>query len=146
MNYLSFVTILFILLVILFLLIKPIIGDRQKNIIYGDEINLYFNKLILHELKLISSICSKDDYISRENYLAEIIAILNKNPYYATSSLEEQEFIFLAKKREHISRQINELESKFYLNQISSHDYKAEKETLTNLIKKTDIEIAPYIT
>lgn len=145
MNYLPFVTILFILLVILFLLIKPITFDRQKNNVYANEIKLYFNKLIHQELKSIANNGTEEDYSANDNYRAEIIAILNKNPYYATSSLEEQEFIFLAKKRERISGQINELESKFYLNQISNHDYETEKANLTKLLRKTEEEIAPYI-
>lgn len=145
MNYLPFVTILLILLVILFLLIKPITFDRQKNNVYANEIKLYFSKLINQELKSIANNGSEEDYSANDNYRAEIIAILNKNQDYATSDIEEQEFIFLAKKREQIARQINELESSFYLNQISNQAYETEKANLTKLLRKTEEEIAPYI-
>lgn len=148
MNYLPFVTILLILLVILFLLIRPLTFDRQKNNIYSNEIYLYFDKLIDHELKQIVNNNSEQleqELAFEENYRAEIVALLNKHPDYATSEIEEQEFIFLAKKRKHIARQINELESSFYLNQISNQTYETEKANLTNLLKKTETEIAPYI-
>lgn len=145
MSYLPFITILFILLVILLLLIRPIIGDRQNNKFSDNGTNLYFSKLIDHEIRLLANNCSEEDYIAKENYRAEIAALLNKNQDYATSDLEEQEFIFLAKKREHISKRIEELESRFYLNQISNHDYEAEKANLTKLLEKTDRDIAPYI-
>lgn len=145
MNYLPFVAIIIILLFILFLLIKPIIEDRPKKIVYDNDINLYFNKLINHELKLISNNTIENDLLSGENYRSEIVSILNKNQDYVTSSLEEQQFILLAKKREQIVRRIKELDSMLYLNQISRHDYEVDRANLNSLLKKTEIEITPYI-
>jgi len=147
MSYSSIATIVLILLVILFLMVKPLIGERdnhQKRSNSNELVDLYFNKLIDQELN-IESESVKEYLTATEIYRVEIIAQLRINQNYAYSSIEEQEFIFLVKKKEQITRYIKKLEASYYLNGLESNTYETRKASLAYLLKKTEDEIAPFI-
>lgn len=147
MTYLPIITIIFILFVILFLMVKPLISNYdipQKNFNFDEKVDLYFDKLIDYELKLKSE--PNNEYLTAsENLKAEIIAQLKLNIDYANSNTEEHEFIFLAKKKAYIARQINLLETSYYLNELDRNVYVEKIATLTSLMKKTEDELAPFI-